>query len=255
MKIWMPEVKVERAYKKTADAYSRRTIKKSELQSLIGLLQHVAICCPPGRTFMGRLYGLLRKLHNRDGFHHVTITEGAKADLRFWMQHLRSWSGTTTIPKSVRMEMAEVDLYTDACGFAGGAVFHAPGETSQRWFAVEWSETEGRRHIAWKETRMITLALATWGRFLRNARYTFVVKTDSEATAKAAENMFCRDEWMMAEFRMIQAISMEFNLDVLLKWIPGTTNVIADSISRLIPIEVEPPLAPRMEEVVIPCEY
>ena len=50
---------------------TRKKCKKRELQSLIGKLQFVAKCVPPGRLFICRLLDMLRKY--KSGHHYVTL--------------------------------------------------------------------------------------------------------------------------------------------------------------------------------------
>lgn len=73
----------------------QRSCTKSELQSLAGALQHACKVVRPGRTFLRRVFELLRGVHQ--GHHHIQLNGGMQSDLAWWDLFLDSWNGVSLL--------------------------------------------------------------------------------------------------------------------------------------------------------------
>jgi hypothetical protein len=76
----------------------RRTCTKRQLKSLIGKLGFISKVVRPGRMFSRRLIDLsttVQRLH-----HHITLNKEARADIKWWLDFLPTWTSRTMIPPS-----------------------------------------------------------------------------------------------------------------------------------------------------------
>ena len=75
---------------------NRRTCTKRQLKSLIGKLSFISKVVRPGRIFSRRLIDLsttVQRLH-----HHITLNNEAKADIKWWIDFIPTWSTCSMIP-------------------------------------------------------------------------------------------------------------------------------------------------------------
>jgi len=68
----------------------RHWCQKVELQSLAGKLQHACKVVRPGRTFLRRVFELLRG--TQCNHHHIRLNKGMRSDLAWWDTFLDSWN-------------------------------------------------------------------------------------------------------------------------------------------------------------------
>ena len=61
---------------------SKRSATKQELQSLLGHLSHAATVVQHGRTFMRRMFDLVKHVHR--AHHHVRLSQEFRSDLQWW---------------------------------------------------------------------------------------------------------------------------------------------------------------------------
>ena len=98
----------------------RKSCTKQELQSLVGKLQHACKVVCPGRSFMRRMYSLLKDLPKKQQF--VRLNVAFHSDLLWWYLFLDRWNGVSMLapPLSVGEE-----VFSDVSGsFGCGAWWH-----------------------------------------------------------------------------------------------------------------------------------
>ena len=78
----LPVTKMERLVAELHAAAGRKSLKKKELQSLTGLLQHACKVVRPGRAFLQRLYAL-QSVGSAPN-HNIRLNRWAKADILWW---------------------------------------------------------------------------------------------------------------------------------------------------------------------------
>ena len=151
---------------------TKKKTTKRELLSLIGKLSFAAKVIPAGRIFLRRLIDLstsVKKLH-----HHITLTAGARADIKWWQDFLPGWNGVSLMLQADWQTAADLNLFTDASGTLGfGAYFKGA------WIMGTWSKEQLSRSIQWKELFAIVAAAATWGN--KWQRQKIVVYCDNQA--------------------------------------------------------------------------
>ena len=76
----------------------RRWCLKSELQSLVGKLQHAYKVVRPGRSFLRQIFELLGGVHH--DHHHVKLNGGKRSDLAWWDLFLESRNGVSMLHPS-----------------------------------------------------------------------------------------------------------------------------------------------------------
>ena len=74
----------------------RRSAKKRDLLSLLGLLHHAATVVRPGRAFLRSLIDAAKTVQALE--HRVHLNCAARADLAWWHMFLRTWNGTSIMP-------------------------------------------------------------------------------------------------------------------------------------------------------------
>ena len=99
----------------------RSVCTKRELLSLIGKLMFAARVVRSGRTFLGRLIHLSKKV--RHLHHRVRISPAAKADIAWWQRCLSSHNGIAAFPAAWVSENTH-HIYTDASDLAISGVWH-----------------------------------------------------------------------------------------------------------------------------------
>ena len=98
----------------------RRTGKKRDLLSLIGLLNHAVSVVQPGRTFVRSLIDASTTVKSLE--HHIHLSAQARADIAWWYTFVQSWNGISLLPALKPSQ----SIHSDASGSWGcGATWEA----------------------------------------------------------------------------------------------------------------------------------
>ena len=104
----------------------RKKCKVRDIQSLIGKLQFVAKCVPPGRIFISRLLEMLRGYKKQS--HYVTLNTEFRKDIHWWETFIDRYNGVSVIPDMLWSEPDGVfscDANLNGCGaYYQGRYFH-----------------------------------------------------------------------------------------------------------------------------------
>ena len=190
------------------------------LRSLIGKLQHASKVVRPGRTFVGRLIGLLKGLPRH--LELVRLNIEYQSDLLWWFCFLEQWNGVEMmeVPSSANHHM-----YSDASGsFGCGAWWNG------HWFQLQWPENCKLGSIACKELLPMVMGCVIWGRQWRSQRV--MAHCDNEAAVSVVNSGYSRDPQMMQLLRSLFFIAAWHGITVRATHIPGRDNTLADAISR-----------------------
>ena len=87
-----------------------------ELESLVGKLQHASKVIRPGRTFMRRMFELLKGA--RRGQQFARLNAPIKSDLQWWHLFMAQWNGVAMMANSGQVASGR-HLYSDASGTFG----------------------------------------------------------------------------------------------------------------------------------------
>lgn len=196
---------------------------KRQLLSLIGKLSFAGKVLPAGRIFLRRLIDTscaVSHLH-----HHIRLTKEARLDMYWWLKFLPKWNGSHCILQTKWTPSPGMHLYTDASGSHGwGAYWHG------RWIQAQWPIEHINNDIMWKELYAIAAAINTWGHHWERKKVLF--HCDNQAVCDIWHKGSTKQPETMALIRMLYFCAAQFNIHVLITHIAGTSNAIADALSR-----------------------
>lgn len=192
-----------------------------QLQQLAGKLSWAATVVIGGRTYLQRVLDLLRPLHKPH--HKAKLTAEFHADIQWWLHCLDTFNSTNIIDQK-----HTISLFTDACT-KGGGILGPFG-----WYYIDWQLDTPHlapQHINIKETMAVIIALKLWAPVLQNHRV--IIYTDNTTTRAHINKGACRNPQVMYHLRELFWISTMYNFELKCHHIPGSENILADSISRL----------------------
>lgn len=108
----------------------RKSSKKRELLSLIGVLSYACKAVRLGTAFLRRLIELSTPVKHPD--HYVRLNLEARSDIEWWFQFANAWNGIAMMT-AINVQMPQVELTSDASGGwgCGTLIGHC-------WFQLEW---------------------------------------------------------------------------------------------------------------------
>ena len=200
----------------------KKSCLKRELQSLAGKLQHACKVVRPGRTFLRRVFELLKITAKKH--HHIRLNAMFRSDMLWWSMFLSSWNGISII-----LEGADsgIRLFTDASGGMGCGAWWGT-----QWLQYKWPETGSFRDlpITQKEVLPVVLACSVWGS--QWSGQTVQAYCDNEAAVVVLNTGYSRDPQIMHLLRCLFFIKAHFQMEIKVSHIPGIKNTQADAISR-----------------------
>ena len=196
-----------------------RRCRKRDLQSLIGLLNHAASVIGPGRTFMR---GLIDALHFASASHHwLRLNHTARADLHWWALFAEHWNGISFMPGPP----PDLHVFSDASGGWG-----CGGVWEKRWFQLQWPPSWLEENMAVKELVPIVAAAALWGPYWQGK--VILCFCDNMAVVAAINAGRAKFPPINRLLRCLFFLTAYFHCSVSAAHIQGTSNTLADAISR-----------------------
>ena len=201
----------------------RSQCSKRDLLSLIGTLSFAAKVVPAGRTFLRRMIDLSTTAPRL--LSTITLNEGLRLDIHWWQAFTTPWSGRSFFLLPNWTPAPDLDLYTDSSGSIGFGAYWC-GE----WFNGHWPPELAERSIQFKELYPIVLAASVWGHRWATLRVRFLC--DNQAVVHCIVSGSSHCPHMMHLLRNLFLFAARFNFTVSALHLPGTHNIIADSLSR-----------------------
>ena len=164
----------------------RKACTKRDLQSLVGKLQHACKVVRPGRSFLRRMFELLKGVLRKQ--HFIRLNKSFHSDLRWWQLFLDSWNGVAMIGS--REWSPAFHLYSDASGSFGCGAWW-----DQSWLQLAWPQDLQDWGIAVKELFPIVVAAMVWGK--RWAGHSIQVYCDNQTVVGVVNSGYCKDPSMM----------------------------------------------------------
>ncbi len=152
MELRLPKDKLPRMLTEPSGWRGRKSCKKRELLSLIGVLGHACKVVRAGRTFTRRLSASTSKLE-----HFVRLSREARSDIEWWWLFSASWNGVGLLKHPV-VAQPPVMLNSDASDNWGCGAYWGSS-----WFQLPWAGQAQQLHITAKELVPIVVAAALWG--------------------------------------------------------------------------------------------
>ena len=138
----------------------KKVCTRRELESVVGKLSHAAQVVVPGRTFLRRLFELLRGV--RQPHHRIHLSQAARSDFQWWQSFIGAWNGVRLIRQPLGSQQP-VHVWTDASGHFGCGGLEPE---SKAWFQLRWPASYRAGWVRLKEESIalpIVLACALWG--------------------------------------------------------------------------------------------
>ena len=142
MEAHLPADKLQRTSKLVSSWMFKKKASKSEILSLIGVLQHATRIVQPGKTFLSRMYATAAKLHE---LHFYTrLNKEFRSDLCWWDIFLESWNGLSLLQctTTLTIETHDFSIQTDVSGSWGcGAFFQG------NWLQLKVYTVHSTHHV------------------------------------------------------------------------------------------------------------
>ena len=176
----------------------------------------------PGRIFLRRLIDLsttVKKLR-----HHISLNREALADISWWLSFLPSWNGIAFFQEDF-ISSEDLFFFTDASKLGIGGVLY------NKWFSAEWPSSFHTLDINFQEMFAIYAALTIWAPLLSNKQ--IIVHCDNLDVVTIWSKGTTKHSHIMHLIRLVFFICASHNINLIAKHIPGSYNILADSLSRL----------------------
>ena len=188
---------------------------------LLGKLLYIQTCVKPARTFVNRILTLFRDNCDKKT---IMLDDQFHKDIEWILKFLPTFNGITFMHKS------EIDttktLYLDACLTGLGAIWR------DRFYAAPVPEIpDFDTSIVHLEMLNIVVAPRVWGHFWQHSLIT--IFCDNQAVVSVVDTSKTRDPFLGLCIRNIWLLTARWDIQLLVKHIPGNKNYIADTLSRV----------------------
>ena len=222
MQAFLPELKLKQYKLDITEVQSKKKIKLRELKSLLGKLQFATAVVMPGRPFLRRLYDLT--IGVKKPFHYIRLNKDVKHDLLMWESFLLCYNGVTIIRQPSLADSHYLNFTSDASKMGYGGTF------GSNWIEGYWPATWVDYHISLLEIYPIYILLATFAHRIQNSRIVFYC--DNSGVVDILNKQTSKHKLIMHVVRAIVLTQLKFNVNIVLRHIPGKHNVLSDAISR-----------------------
>ena len=199
----------------------KRGCSRTELESLVGHLNHAAKVVRSGRCFIRRMYNLLKELP--ESLEWVRLNQDFRSDLQWWSSFLPSWNGVSFLPPPSFLPTVEVT--SDASGTWGCGAWHHCS-----WFQVQWGDQARPLSIREKELIPIILALLAWGRNWSGHQVT--CHCDNQVVVACLRSRTSKVNGLMHLLRCLWFVEAKMGCFLRPMYIDTHTNILADALSR-----------------------
>lgn len=183
----------------------------------------------PGRAFCRRLIDSTCKV--KQSWHIIRVSVEMKADLQVLLTFLKDYSGVSVMLDQFWTSNETLQLFTDRSDGIGNGfgIFFNNKWTHGKWSA-HWVENEILRDITFLELFPVVVALEIWGTNLQNKKILFNI--DNQAVVAILNKISCKVPRIMYLVRRLVLLSLRFNILIKVQHIAGSSNGIADALSR-----------------------
>ena len=225
---------------KTMLAKKKCTLK--EIQSIIGSLNFACRAIAPGRAFLRRLIGSIKKV-DKPHFY-LRITPSMRGDLTMWLEFLDNHNGVSIFKDAQWYSKGDYELFTDSAASKGMAIY-----MNGKWAQARWGENFKNEcknnNITFLEYFPILVSIHIFEKTLANKKILF--HCDNEAVVEIINSQSSKCPRVMDLVRPFVLKCLQLNTIIKAQHIKGTENSIADAISRF-NMQLFRELAPEAEE-------
>ena len=227
MVLRLPQEKLSELHILLARWRSWRYCQIGDLRSLVGKLQHASKVVRPGRTFLRRMFELLKGSRRCRPL--IRLNAAFRSDLAWWHTFLKHWNGVSIL-ESYWVGPPDHHLFTDAAGTMGCGAWSGSHWFQYHWFQYLWPPIFAGRSIAVKELLPIVLACIVWGHVWRHQ--SVLAHCDNQSVVEVVNSGYSKDGELMHLLRSLFFIMANLQISLRVVHIPGADNIGADAISR-----------------------
>ena len=221
MQARLPDDKLMRIKCQLSTWLHRKNATKTEILSLVGLLQHASKVVRPDRTFVARMYSTAAKIKNM--WHFSRLNRNFQSDLHWWNTFINSWNGVSFLRPA--NSTFQNHIFTNASGSWGfKAVFVS------HWFQLPWSSEWSTITIMAKEFVPIVVSCVVWGPLLQHKNTEF--HCDNQGPVAAINKGSSKDKIVMHLIRCLWFFTAVFDIHITATHIARISNNDADMLSR-----------------------
>ena len=229
MVIRIPMEKIKEISQKIDAILSRQKCTLKQMQSLIGSLNFACRAIFPGRPFCRKLIDSICGLTKPH--HHLRVTVEIKEDLRLWKEFFKSYNGISVFHDRYWVSSEELQLFTDS---AGGQSLGFGAYFAGKWACGQWPGSWINAGITQDITALeffpIFDAVNIWGKTFKNKKILF--HCDNLAVVHIVNSMTSKSVRVMTLLRSFTLLCLKLNIAFKAVHVSGTSNKIADSLSR-----------------------
>ena len=206
-----------------------RSIRREDLESVVGKLSFICPVIPGGRTFMREALNLLAATNRRTKW--IRLSAGLRRDAAWWRNFASSWNGVEPIPPDVTLPASLFGSDasgTDGLGiFVAGLGIYIPFPLA----TVPANPEENALIIAESELFALTVLVALVAPHLRGHHILVPVDNTNVVSWVTRGSARGRPRAMRA-LRILWRICASFRLQLSVRYIASADNAIADAISH-----------------------
>ena len=213
--------KLHEIYAECLQVSTKNHLTRKKFQSLLGKLMYLHKVIKPARVFVNRMLATFRSNFTETK---IKLSREFFQDLHWFLTFLPSFNGSSKIFKSPIP--ANNKLFIDACltgvgGIWGHRVYAAPIPQYQNFHPS----------ITHLEMLNLLIALRLWGSHW--AQSSMYIYCDNMAVVQMASSGRTKDLFLGACIRNIWLITATHNIELEIKHIQGSKNILADALSRI----------------------
>ena len=155
LELRLPFDKLQRVQELVIEWRSKKVCTKSDLLSLIGLLQQAVKVVRPGRTFVRCMISL--SMVAKKPQDHLWFNKAFYSDLEWWYYLVGQWNGISLLAP-FQWQYPDGEVTSDASGSWGCGAFHG-----SEWFQLQWEQNSTQLNIMNEELIPIVAITMLWG--------------------------------------------------------------------------------------------
>ena len=205
---------------------SCRSIKRKQLERIVGKLNHLANAWWQGRSLLRSSYNLLRDSPVRHRWVHLSAEVKIDWQVIYEMLGREIWVPLELVLRDVPLSTIDLELTTDASMRGFGATW------SQHWLAGRWPQSMRSFDIQVLETWALILAFASWEKSFDLHGKRLLLRIDNTSLVLSLLKRSSRQPTVQALIKWL--ISKLSSYECIWKpvYIPSRENVFADLLSR-----------------------
>ena len=215
----VPDKKLQEILSKCRETLHKKWVTKSNFQSVLGSLMFIHKCVKPTRIFTNRLLECLRQSVNKK----VHITEEVRKDLRWFLEFLPKFNGTTTYVHVLPHNSHTIAI--DAC------LEGLRGIWDDKVYSVSIPAEFRKEKLSITHFEMLNIivALNIWKDAWVGKHIEILV--DNMAVVTICKSGFTRDRNLASYARNIWLITSLHDIQLKITHVPGYKNKEADLLS------------------------